>query len=327
MDNVNLEDVRPITRRRNGNDVFSPIFQKRMTPLCKWYFFMRAKILADQRDTPVNPHKAVIEDTRAMAISIKEMVKELGAEIVGIAAYNPSLIYNDADVVDHKYAIVFGIAMKYDIMVDIGPKSQEEVHRVYFTLDEIGVRLTHRIGAYGYGARTHPNTGDFPLPAYGYLAGLGELGKHGCLMSPDLGSSFRLSAVTTDLPLEIDGPQDYGYNDICTSCDICTRFCPGEAISPQKEKIAGVVRWHVDSDKCQPYFSKLFGCKICLSVCPITARAPKLRDSYKEMAKMVRDAKDAAGMLAAIDEATPLHLEQFEGLKFEPKRISDLDRD
>ena len=211
------------------------------------------------------------------------------------------------------------MAMKYDLMVDIGAESQEEVHRAYFELDEIGVRLSQRIGAMGFEARTHPNTGDFPLPAYGYLAGLGEVAKHGCLVSPELGSSFRLSAVSTDMPLEFDGAQDYGMDELCQKCGICERFCPGQAIMPEKREVAGVTRWHVDSDKCQPYFSRLYGCKICLSVCPLTARAPDLRSNYKEMSKSIKAAKDADGMMKMIDEKDSLNIEGFDAIDYKPE--------
>ncbi len=294
------------------------MFQNRMTPDCKWYFFMRTSIIPKHRNSPVNPKRVALDDAPALTEKIKSWTKELGASVVGIAKFNPNLFYKDHGALSHKCVIVFGMPMAYDTMVEIGPKSQEEVHRVYFTLDELGMRLAHRIGALGFQARTHPNSGDFPLPAYGYLAGLGEMGKHGCLLSPELGSSFRLSAVSTDLELLIDGPQDLGYDEICTNCDICTRFCPGEAISPQKREVAGVLRWHVDSDLCQPHFSRMYGCKICLSVCPMSARVPALRENYKAMAKTVREAGDAEGMLKTVIERSGMHFDEFEGVDYDP---------
>lgn len=318
MGKVDLKNSKKIVRRMNGNNPFSPLFMERMTPKAKWYFFMRTKVLGAMRDAEVNPRAAQTRDQWVNSDAIKELTKELGADIVGIAKYSPSVMYKDAEITDHKTVIVFGMAMKYDLMVDIGAESQEEVHRVYFELDELGVRLSQRIGAMGFNARTHSNTGDFPLPAYGYLSGLGEVGKHGCLISPELGSSFRLSAISTDMPLEIDGPQDHGMDEICMNCGICERFCPGQAIIPEKREVAGVVRWHVDSDKCQPYFSRLYGCKVCLSVCPLTARAPNLRENYKSMSKSIKEAKDAKGMIEMIDNKTPLNLKAFDEIPYDP---------
>jgi len=319
MGKVDVENSKRIVRRTNGNSPYSPLFMERMTPKAKWYFFMRAKVLASMRDAEVNPRAKATRDQWVDSPLIKEMAKDLGADIIGIAKYTPSILYQDAKILDHKSVIVFGKAMKYDLMVEIGAESQEEVHRAYFELDEIGVRLSQRIGAMGFAARTHPNSGDFPLPAYGYLAGLGEVAKHGSLVSPVLGSSFRLSAVSTDMPLEADGPSDYGMDELCTKCGICERFCPGQAILPVKREKAGIVRWHVDSDKCQPFFSRLYGCKICLSVCPLTARAPDLRANYKKMSKSIKEAKNAEGMMKMIDEKDSLNLEEFDKILYDPK--------
>ena len=67
-------------------------------------------------------------------------------------------------------------------------------------------------------------------------------------------------------------PKDHGIDEVCQSCHMCTRFCPGQAIRPQNAEVNGVLRWYVDTPACEPYFHKLYGCKICLMVCPLNAR-------------------------------------------------------
>lgn len=319
MGKVNVTKAKNIVRRMNGNNPYGPLFRERMTPKAKMNFFLRTKVMAEMRDAEVNPMALKTRDQWVDADMIKTTAKDLGADIVGIAGYNPNIKYKDANEIDHKVVIVFGMAMKYDMMIDIGPESQEEVHNVYFALDELGVRLSQRIGAMGFNARTQGNTGDFPLPAYAQLAGLGELGKHGCLISPELGSSFRLSAITTDMPLQIDGPMDYGMDEVCVNCNICERFCPGEAILPMKREKAGVIRWHVDSDKCQPYFSKLYGCKICLSVCPLTAKVPNMRENYKKMAKVIKSTSNADGMIELLNDRNDLNMSAFDDIPYNPE--------
>jgi len=86
------------------------------------------------------------------------------------------------------------------------------------------------------------------------------------------GSYFRLGAVSTDMPLIAGAPKDHGIDEVCQSCHMCTRFCPGQAIRPQNAEVNGVLRWYVDTPACEPYFHKLYGCKICLMVCPLNAR-------------------------------------------------------
>ena len=286
-------------------------FRNRMPPAAKRSTFIRDEILKNIRDTPVNPVRTEIEDAAATTRRIKDMVAEMGAGAVGIAAFDARLTFQQAEQLDHKFVIVYGMTMEYDFMADIGPRSQDEVHRIYYRLDDLGVRLAHQIGGFGYAARMHPNAGEFPLPAYGQLAGLGELGKHGSLISLELGSSFRLGAVSTDMPLVADGPRDYGIDEICAACLVCARFCPGDAIKHDKKEVNGIVRWLIDTPACEPYFHQLYGCKICLMVCPYNGRGA-FKERYKAIARDIRAAKDAKGMLALIESRTDLRYEEFD---------------
>ncbi len=303
---------RPARTRVGGVDVKRTAqFRARFPPAAKRHLFIRDHVLFEQRDTPVNPDRTEDIDADATARWIKDWVLEAGADAVGIAAYDERFTFAQADQPGHTAVIVYAMAMKYDYMADIGPRSQDEVHRIYYRLDDLGVRLAHQIGGFGYRARMQANGGDIPLVPFAWLAGLGELGKHGSLISTELGSSFRLGAVTTDLPLTPDGPRDSGIDEVCASCNICTRFCPGDAIKPDKQTVAGVERWIVDRPACEPWFHKLYGCKICLMVCPFNAKSI-FADSFKPTARDIRDAKDANGLLALIESRTEMHYDAFD---------------
>ena len=312
MGTIDIDNAeRPTRTRVGGVDAKRMVrFRKRFPPAAKRHLFIRDAILEPMRDTPVNPVRTEVGDAAA-AREIKDLAIEMGAEAVGIADFDPRFVFTQVEPPAHTSVIVFAMTMAYDCMADIGPRSQDEVHRVYYRLDDLGVHLAHHIGAWGYSARMQPNGGDIPLPAYGWLAGLGELGKHGSLISPELGSSFRLGAVTTDMPLAPDGPRDAGIDEVCASCGMCERFCPGEAIRPEKQAVNGIVRWHVDTPACEPYFHMLYGCKICLMVCPLNARGT-LRSQFKEVSKDIVAAKDAKGMLALIEQRTDMHYEDFD---------------
>ena len=86
-------------------------------------------------------------------------------------------------------------------------------------------------------------------------AGFGELGKHGSMINRTYGSSFRLSAVTTDMPLLSDAPDMFGADDFLE--------LPGvhEGLSARrdfgtKQTVRDVEKWYVDFDKCIPYFGE-----------------------------------------------------------------------
>jgi epoxyqueuosine reductase len=314
MGKIDLGHARRPTRARvGGNDADRAArFRDRFPPTAKRRLFIRNHILGPNRTPPINPERTEIRDVAALTDEIKATVRTMGADIVGVADFDHRFAFTQAGEIAHRHVVVFGIGMSYEHMVDIGPRSQDEVHRVYHQLDDIGVHLAQQIAAYGYSAAMQPNEGDIPLVALAYLAGLGELGKHGSLISPELGSSFRLGAVSTDIPLNADGVKDFGIDEVCTRCGVCERFCPGDAIKPSKQVVNGIERWHVDTPACEPYFHKLYGCKICLVVCPLNSRGI-FGTAFKAASKLLVKAKDAKGMLALIEQQTDMHYEDFDG--------------
>ena len=306
MPKIDLRQAeRPVRHQRDG--LRSPRalhFRKQMPDSARRHVYIRRNILFENREPPVHPDLMEI-DTEESTKLIKDLTLAGGARVVGIADYDPRVAFSDAEPLDHTSVIVFGMSMDYDLMSDIGPKSQAEVHRIYYELDDLGLRLAHHIAAMGYSARLQHNYAEIPLVAYGYLAGLGELGKHGSLITPSLGSSFRLGAVSTDLPLTADGPTSFGIDEFCTHCNVCTRFCPGDAILPEKREVNGIERWHVNTPACEPHFYELYGCKICLMVCPFNNQG----EQHELYAPVIRDivaAKDAAGIVKLIRERTKM---------------------
>ena len=287
------------------SEELAALWQRQYPEGARRFGWLQQQVLFPQREAPVNPSRTDISNPEEMTQQIKDYARQLGADDVGIAEYVPELTFADRELLPHTHVIAFALKMEYDLMADIGPNSQHEVHRVYFKMLDIGVQLAQYIGSFGYSARAHPNGGELPHIPYGYLSGLGELGKHGSLISSTLGSSVRLSLVSTDMPLVVDGPQDYGIDDMCTRCNICTKFCPGDAISPDKQTVKGVNRWYVDTEKCFPYFESLWGCKICLMVCPFNGRTLTNKESYKDIAREMNKAKTKEGLLRYLAAGTP----------------------
>ena len=71
-----------------------------------------------------------------------------------------------------------------------------------------------------------------PVPPILLKAGLGEVCRIGdIVLNPFLGPRFKASIVTTDLPLAVDKPIDFGLQDFCDKCKQCARYCPTGAIS------------------------------------------------------------------------------------------------
>ncbi|MEM9529724.1 MAG: 4Fe-4S dicluster domain-containing protein [Pseudomonadota bacterium] len=216
--------------------------------------------------------------------AIKSFSLSHEADLVGIAAMDERFLFEGYES-DHPFIIVIGVAMDYSELSQVpataeNPAGAVVVAREYNRASRASREIANQILSQGWAAKAYPGPYASALnmiPA-AIEAGLGELGKHGSIINRELGSSFRLSAVTTDLPLVVDTPDDFGADDYCTRCQACVRACPPDAIYNKKQMVRGESKWYVDFDKCIPYFGETFGCGICIAICPFSrpGNAPRL---------------------------------------------------
>ncbi|MFL3044763.1 MAG: 4Fe-4S dicluster domain-containing protein [Candidatus Neomarinimicrobiota bacterium] len=223
-----------------------------------------------KQDGPINENQVAVDDLDKMADDIKYRAARLGAELVGITDISADAVY-DKHEVPYKYAICIGQSMDRK---EMGFVPQEragvEVMRSYRKLSKIAIELSAFIRNMGWPAKAYgnPNSTDLLHIPLAIKAGLGQLGKHGSLISKEFGSNFRLTTVTTDLPLALDQPVDLLVDDLCYRCQRCVIDCPPDALSNEKQLVRGNNKWYVNFDKCIPYFVKTYGCAICIEVCP-----------------------------------------------------------
>lgn len=239
------------------------------------------------RDGRVSRKRIEVSDPDLMAKQIKQRAIQFGAKLVGITEVTDDVIYKGRSV-PCKTAICIGLQMDREEMQYVPQlRAAVEVMRGYRDISRIAIKLAKSIRKMGWQAKAYgnPNSTDILHIPLAINAGLGQLGKHGSLISREYGSNFRLAVVLTDLPVSFDQPVDIGVDDLCINCRRCVIDCPPGAIADEKQMVRGINKWYVDFDKCVPYFVKTFGCAICIEVCPwsIPGRGPSL--SQKLLAK------------------------------------------
>lgn len=227
--------------------------------------------------------EAAPQDPQKMARFLKEWALKMGAHSAGIAEVKDYHLYShvgrgeeygDPVTLDHTHALALTVEMDKELVdrAPAGPAALETAYQ-YLRGGVMAVQIADLIRRLGYRARAHVD-GNYRVicPLVARDAGLGELGRMGILMTPNLGPRVRLAVVTTDLPLAVDGPRpDSTMLGFCLRCRKCANVCPSQAISlaPPKPDGNGVVRWAIDSEACFAVWTR-FGtdCGRCMSVCP-----------------------------------------------------------
>ena len=221
-------------------------------------------------------------DSAEMTEFIKRWAVKLGARGVGVtelrdyhkyAVVGRGADYGKTVTLDHEFAIALTVEMDKR-MLDSAPFGTivMESAQQYLASGAIAIQIAEFIRGLGYPARAHID-GNYRVvcPLVARDAGLGEIGRIGLLMTPDLGPRVRIAVVTTDLPLIVGSRRhDMSMIDFCTACRKCAEACPSRAISfDDRTVIDGAKRWQIDSEACFTLWCKLgTDCGRCVSVCP-----------------------------------------------------------
>ena len=258
-----------------------------------WAQGIKEPALADKRaarEEIINRAEAPVAEERVQRTAeqnaqlVKQHAMQSEADLVGIVRTRSEWVFEGYDF-DYDWIVMLGVAMDHE-QLSTAPEvtSALEVVDKYAKGWLVARSVSDWIRSQGWPAepRGGPLAGPINLLPAAIECGFGELGKHGSLINRHLGSSFRLAAVFTDLPMIGDGPDDFAADDFCLGCKVCTNACPVDAISDEKHLVRGEQKWYVDFDKCFKYFAETYGCGICIAVCPwsITGRAPILAERW-----------------------------------------------
>jgi reductive dehalogenase len=224
-----------------------------------------------------------LSDPKRNADAIKALGYYLGADFVGICAAEPWMYYASDDTSGkpieayHRYAVVMLIDQGYETMEGASGDdwiSASQSMRAYMRGAEIAGVMSAHCRRMGYSSRSHSNAHSEVIhnPAI-LMAGLGEVSRIGdTLLNPFIGPRSKSIVFTTDLPLAVDKPIDFGLQDFCSQCRKCARECPCNAIPfGPKVMFNGYEIWKADVEKCTRYRvtqKRGSACGRCMKMCP-----------------------------------------------------------
>lgn len=147
---------------------------------------------------------------------------------------------------------------------------------VFQTYDALGITvniLTDTLRQQGFGAQGgHPLGGLTLYPPLAEAAGLGSIGRHGLLITPQFGPRQRIAAIFTSIenfPFTEIHTHTW-ITDFCKNCGRCIQTCPTQAILEHPISHASGRKTHIIRSQCLPQFVNNQGCTICVKECPFS---------------------------------------------------------
>ncbi len=209
---------------------------------------------------------------------IKEILYHLGADLCGVASLDRFTGapegYHPLDVMPAcKSVIVFGCrflagtlacnsAVPYTVVRNITTDKMDKM-AVQFCIE------LEKLGILAAPTRTNGSEWDEKTGRWRNIvsakhaaqaAGLGTIGRHSLLITPEFGSMIWLSVVLTELEIEPDPLKE----NICNACNLCVDICPVHALDETM----------VNQGECWNYaFGEVnkdwrISCHRCRDICP-----------------------------------------------------------
>lgn len=231
-----------------------------------------------------NPVQPKIEASPELIEELEAEAFRLGAASIGYTKLPRRWVFQDKAVL-YDNAIVVSMEMDED-GINSAPSvaCMRVVMDTYRDLGRINNHLATFLRERGYGAHAgHPLNGLALYPPLAQMAGLGWMGLHGLIITPEFGPRVRLAAVFTsieNLPYAEKNPHSW-VREFCEKCRICHRECPPEAILDDPVIRPDGSETYIKNEVCFPYFNLYHGCSVCVKVCPFNQQSySKIKASF-----------------------------------------------
>lgn len=234
---------------------------------------------------PENPTIPNLEARAEFLDQLKEYSLSLGVGQFEFVKLPQELIFQELGVL-YDNAIVLTMEMSKE-RIDKAP-SQATMNMVFGTYDDLG-KAANKIATFlreqGYATQAdHPLGGLVLFPPLAQKAGIGWVGKHGLIITPEFGPRVRLAAVYTsiqNLPLADSNDHDW-VDKYCKICGLCIKQCPPQAILDGTVTHSTGRITNIKQQECFEYFAQYYGCSVCVKACPFS-EGPDAYDRLKQV--------------------------------------------
>lgn len=220
-----------------------------------------------------NPKGPAMNATGQFLEHLQEYVYSTGVDILEFVKLPHDLIFQGAGVI-YDNAIILAMEMSLE-KINQAP-SQETMNMVFDTYDSLGIaanKIAKFLREHGYAAQAdHPLGGLVLFPPLAHKAGIGYVGRHGLLITPEFGPRVRLAAVYTsiqNLPFVDSNNHDW-IEEYCMNCGLCVEQCPPQAILHDAVTHESGRITRVTQKLCFEYFAQFYGCSVCIMACPFS---------------------------------------------------------
>jgi len=219
------------------------------------------------RKNPAQPKSSIDRD---LLRDLEKYVKKLGCDQIGYTIVPEEYIFSNKEIL-YSHAIVLTMEMD-SVKISKAPRlpASREVWSAYRDLGIAVNKLADFLRENGYSAQAGPALGgDVNYPLLAQKAGIGQIGKHGLLISEKVGPRQRIAAVYTNisnLPYS-DSNKHQWVESYCDKCGKCIRECPAGAIYSNKKVFDDGTQQYINYKRCAIPFSEHLGCSICIKEC------------------------------------------------------------
>ncbi|MFX1574138.1 MAG: reductive dehalogenase [Promethearchaeota archaeon] len=258
--------------------------------------------------------KYLVKDVKSFTAIIKKVARFYGASLVGIADVNEKWIYKTGfkrpnrtsesvakekirdgnisnSILEQQINLPKDINKAIIMVIEMDPNAistapaQPAAAAVAIAYSKMAFVIScvgEFIRNLGYKAIQCGNDTALSIPL-AIDAGLGALGRHGLLITPEFGPRVRICKVFTDLPLVSDTPNSDFIKTVankCKNCFKCAEACETEAITKKKDpdfnsptisNNPGVNKYYVNVEKCFEFWiENSSDCGNCIAACPFS---------------------------------------------------------